>query len=339
MIQPLVSVIMPVYNCEKYLREAIESVLSQTYKNIELVIVNDGSTDSSKEIILSFTDSRIRFFENERNSGIVFTRNKGLDEANGEFVATLDSDDIALPERIEKQTVFLTTNPEYGMCGTFYYAIDSYGKFIKEIRYPTNYRDIATFMILGNCFCNSTVMIRATLAKELRYREKYDIVEDYEMWWRITKRARLTNLSFFGTRYRVHGNNISVAKMNDMFALVKKINNQILSDVHVAFSDHELEIHSNLLNRNIPYFETEDRFNELEPWISKFYEKLQADGKYNSSLLYRLIVQKWIVIAFNTKRYKKLFDNSLIRFNRLAYFGILSKRAFYRLINKLPGEF
>jgi glycosyltransferase involved in cell wall biosynthesis len=339
MIQPLISVIMPVYNCEKYLKEAIESVLSQTYQNVELVIVNDGSTDSSKEIILSFKDSRIRFFENERNSGIVFTRNRGLDEANGEFVATLDSDDIALPERIEKQAGFLTMNPEYGMCGTFYYAIDSHGKFIKEIRFPTNYRDVATFMTLGNCFCNSTVMIRAKLAKELRYREKYDIVEDYEMWWRITKRARLTNLSFFGTKYRVHGNNISVAKMNDMFALVKKINSQILTDLNIVFTDHELEIHSNLLNRNILYFETEAHFNELESWIRKFYEKLQADGKYNNSLLYHLIVQKWIVIAFNTKRYKRLFDNHLITLNRLAYFGILLKRAYHKLINKEPGEY
>jgi glycosyltransferase involved in cell wall biosynthesis len=339
MSPPLVSVIMPVYNCEKYLREAIDSVLAQSYKNIELVVINDGSTDSSREIILSFSDPRIRFLENDNNSGIVFTRNKGLDSANGEFVATLDSDDVALPERLEKQVNFLSGNPDFGMCGTFFYSIDSDGKFLRKVKFPTNSRDIATFMTLGNCFCNSTVMIRSKIAKELKYREKYDIVEDYEMWWRITKSAKLTNLPFYGTRYRVHGDNISVAKMKDMFALVKKINRQILTDLNIDFSDKELEVHSNLLNRNIGFFEAESHFKELADWVPKFYKKLKAEGKYNNGMLFKLISQKWIVICFNTKRYKQLFYNRLFQLNRIRYLSILGKRVLYKLMNIELNEY
>src|SRR4029077_20706952 len=111
MNQPLVSVVMPVYNGERYLKEAIESVLFQTYKNLELVVVDDGSVDARKTIILSYSDSRIRLVENTKNSGIVFTRNKGLLAAQGEYIATLDCDDIALPDRIENQVNFLEKNP------------------------------------------------------------------------------------------------------------------------------------------------------------------------------------------------------------------------------------
>ena len=134
---PLVSVVMPVYNGEKYLKEAIDSVLSQSYQNIELVIVNDGSTDSGSQIVKKYTDPRIRFVENESNSGIVYSRNKGLESATGKYVATLDSDDIALPDRIEKQVLFLENNSEYGMCGTFFSTIDSAGMFVKKVHFPT----------------------------------------------------------------------------------------------------------------------------------------------------------------------------------------------------------
>jgi len=336
---PLVSVIMPVYNCEKYLKEAMDSVLSQTYKNIEFVVINDGSSDSSKEIILSYADPRIRFLENDSNSGIVFTRNKGLESASGEFVATLDSDDISLPDRIEKQVDFLNKNTDYGMCGTFFYAIDSNGKFLKKIEFPTSARDVMTFLTLGNCFCNSSVMIRSKTAKELKYREKYDIVEDYEMWRQISKRAKLANLPFYGTLYRVHGNNISVAKVNDMFARVKKINRQILTDLNIEFSEAELEVHSNLLNRNIAYFETDSQFNELEIWVQKFYKKLKSDGRYNNIMLYTLIAKKWITVSFNTKRYRKLLYNGFFQQNRIRYLGILGKTVFCKLLNIELSEY
>ncbi len=332
MKMPLVSVVMPVYNCEKYLNEAIDSVLAQSYTNIELVIVNDGSTDSSKEIILSYTDPRIRFFENESNSGIVYTRNKGLEYAAGDYVATLDSDDIAMPERIEKQVDFLEKNQDYVMCGTFYDTIDSHGKFLKKINFPTSNRDIVTFLILGNCFCNSTIMARTPLAKELKYTPGYDIVEDYELWYRMSARSKIANLPFYGTLYRVHANSISVAKMNDMFARVKKINSRILADLGFEFSAQELEIHSCLLNRNIDFFRDDARFMELGSWIGKLGAKFRNDDKYNNFLLLKLISEKWIAIAVNTGRYSKVFSNQLIRLNSSAYLSGLWKRIWVKLL-------
>lgn len=322
----LVSVVMPVYNSEKYLREAIDSVLSQSYKNIELIIVDDGSTDSGRDIVLSYTDSRIRLLQNEKNSGIVFSRNKGLEAAGGEFVATLDSDDIALPDRIAKQVIFLEANPDYGLCGTFYHTIDSNGKLLKKINFPTSDQDIQTHLTIGNCFCNSTMMLRSKLAKELKYREKYDIVEDYELWYRISKTAKVANLPFYGTHYRVHGNNISVAKMNDMFALVKKINEQVLTDLEIGFSETELELHVNMLNGNIDFFRRDDHYQGLEAWIVKFYAKLNSMPRYNHKLLFELLAEKWIVISYKTKRHRNLLSNRIFPLNKQGYMKILYER-------------
>lgn len=109
---------MPAYNAEKYLREAIDSILAQTFTDFELIIINDGSTDFTKDIILSYTDQRIRYIENEQNSGICVTLNKGLDAARGRYIARMDSDDISLPRRLEVQVQYMDSHPEIGVAGT-----------------------------------------------------------------------------------------------------------------------------------------------------------------------------------------------------------------------------
>ncbi|MFS8652378.1 MAG: glycosyltransferase family 2 protein, partial [Caldibacillus sp.] len=120
MSDPFVTVFMPVYNSGKYLVEAIESILRQTYRNLELLIVDDGSTDHSIEIIKTFADPRIRLIKNDQNRGIPFTRNVGLKEARGKYLAIMDSDDISHPERIERQVAYLENHPAIDVAGTFY---------------------------------------------------------------------------------------------------------------------------------------------------------------------------------------------------------------------------
>ena len=113
---PLVSIVIPVYNGEKYLAECLDSVFAQTYSNWELVIINDGSSDGTENVILRYQDKRIKYLPNHTNKGIIFSLNRGLQESNGVYIARLDADDVALPSRIEKQVEFLTKNPEYVMC-------------------------------------------------------------------------------------------------------------------------------------------------------------------------------------------------------------------------------
>ena len=330
---PLVSVVMPVYNSEKYLKEAMDSILSQSYQNIELVIIDNGSSDSSRKIILSISDSRIRFLQNEQNFGIVFSRNRGLEEAAGKYVATLDSDDIALPGRIAEQVSFLEAHPDYGLCGTFYHTIDANGKILKKINFPTSDRDIQTYLTIGNCFGNSTMMLQSKLAKELKYRQNFDMVEDYELWYRISKRAKVANLPFYGTNYRVHGNNLSVTKMHDMFASVKKIYEQVLIDLEIDFSDTELELHANMLTGDIDSFRQDNHYQGLEDWICKFYMKLSGMPRYNQKLLFELLTEKWIAISYKTKRYRNLLSNRIFPLNRPIYMKMLSGRVSGKLLS------
>jgi glycosyltransferase involved in cell wall biosynthesis len=332
---PLVSVIMPVYNSSKYLKDAINSILSQSYKNIELVIVNDGSTDLSRDIILSYSDPRIRLFENERNSGIVYSRNKGLQEARGKYIANLDSDDIALPGRIEKQVDFLENHADYGMCGTFFFTMDHNGKLLKKRRFPTDHTKIKTFLILGNCFCNSTVMIRAELAKELKYIEQYYVGEDYELFYRISKITKVANLPFYGTGYREHDSNISNAKLSEMLAIVNKINGQILIDLNIRVSETDMEIHRNFINSNIVFFNNDIRIKELENWLIKFYTIIKSKIGFDHILIYQLITDKWIVITYNAGQYQKLFFNNLFKLNKTFYLIRLIKRIFERVASQI----
>lgn len=203
--KPEVSVVMPVYNGARYIREAIESILTQTYKGFELIIINDGSTDNSEEIILSYKDPRIVYLKNQVNSKICVTLNRGLDAAKGEYIARMDCDDIALPERLEKQKRFLDTHKEVGIVGCDVIVFgehqeDSYNQFLHSDD------DCKAGLLFNSCFAHPAVMFRRSLLEEhhLRYREEYKGLEDLELWWRLSKLTKFANLNDYLLRYRIH---------------------------------------------------------------------------------------------------------------------------------------
>ena len=200
----LVSIVLPVYNGEKYLAESLDSVLAQTYQNWELVIINDGSTDGTENLILKYQDKRIKYLPNDGNKGIIFSLNRGLQESNGIYIARLDADDIALPHRLEKQVRFLSENLDYDMCGSYFQTIDSNGRLLKNVTFPANNRDAQSYLLLHNCFCHSAIMMRTSIAKELKYDEDYQVCEDYDLWYRISRKGKILNLPEFKKLYRVH---------------------------------------------------------------------------------------------------------------------------------------
>lgn len=194
---PLVSVIIPCYNAEKYVEQAVCSIMNQTYKNLEILIIDDCSTDHSFEILkkLANEDSRIKIGKNENNSKIVKTLNKLINQATGEYIARMDADDISAPERIEKQVSFLENNPEYGLCGTNAWRIDSENKIIARGILPIQNEEI---QIVNDYFCvfyHPSIMIRSTLYKNNLYNEKYLYAEDLELWHRLLKQTKAENLN------------------------------------------------------------------------------------------------------------------------------------------------
>jgi len=211
-----ISVIMAVYNSEKFLNESINSILNQTFKNFEFIIINDCSTDNSLKIIKEFIkkDKRIKLINNKKNFGAAGTRNKGLKIAKGKYIAILDSDDLALKKRLEIQFNYLEKNPHIFLVGSSAIYIDEKGKEIRRFRKYNDYKILAWRLPKSCSIIHSSAMFRNT--KDISYNENFRSAHDYNFYLDLLdKGENLTNLPQFLTKYRVHPDSISVAKKKE----------------------------------------------------------------------------------------------------------------------------
>jgi glycosyltransferase involved in cell wall biosynthesis len=188
MPSPGVSVIMPVYNTSKYLGDAIQSILQQTFTNFEFIIINDGSSDDSERIILSFNDPRIRYLKNDENKGLVYTLNRGIDHAKAEWIARMDGDDLSRPDRFEKQWSYLREHPSVEILATTVTLINEDGKPAgkwNDDASAISALEIAKKLPQNNCIGHPTVFIRTSLLKKYRYNAEQSLSEDYDLWLRL----------------------------------------------------------------------------------------------------------------------------------------------------------
>jgi glycosyltransferase involved in cell wall biosynthesis len=208
---PLISVVLPVYNAEKYIGEAIRSILDQTYKNFELIVINDGSKDRSEEEIKKIQDPRIRYYS-QSNAGMAATLNKGLSLAKGELIARQDADDISLPERFQRQVDFLQKHPDYALVGTWALIIDESGKPTgKKHKHPIQHEELKFDLLFDNMFVHSSVMFRKSVLDTCGvYDEKlHALVQDFEYWFRISRNYKIANLPEYLQLYRQISSGIS----------------------------------------------------------------------------------------------------------------------------------
>lgn len=212
---PKVSVVMPVFNGEFYLKEAIDSILAQSFKNFELILINDGSTDDTGEIIKSYSDKRIVLVQNMNNLGITKSLNIGIKHVRGDYIARMDADEISHFDRFEKQVAFLEKNLDVCVCGTLTKTI---GKPIETTwMYPLDHESIKASLLFHCCLVHSSVMFRSRILTEnnIFYSENYPYAEDYELWVRLSKITKIANLDEVLIRYRIHNNSIG-EKHNDI---------------------------------------------------------------------------------------------------------------------------
>ena len=194
---PKVSLLMCVYNGETHLREAVESILNQTFKDFESVIVDDGSTDSSWQILSEYSakDSRIVLIQNEVNLGLEKSLNKGLAATKGEYFARQDADDVSLSNRLQLQVDFLDNHPEVGALGTAVELINEQGNTIGKNSLPTDRESLQSLLLFNNFMHHSTLMARSSLMQQLGgYDETMRYVEDYDLWWRLSCLSGLATL-------------------------------------------------------------------------------------------------------------------------------------------------
>lgn len=222
--RPLVSVVMPVRNAGNFLLEAIKSILNQTYKNLELIIVNDASTDETSRILSSFKDKRIMIFKNKTRFGVTKSANLAISKAKGKYIARMDGDDIADLERIEKQVNFLNKNKNVVAVGGQCELINSDGIKIGEKRFPFENDEIRKMIFSSVPLQQPTLMVNTKLLPKnfVWYDENYSSAEELELLFKLFKFGEVRNLNDYLLRYRIHGGNTSLKDPKKTFFLTLK---------------------------------------------------------------------------------------------------------------------
>ena len=291
---PRVTVFMPVYNRERTLRTAIDSVLGQTYRDFELLLIDDGSKDTSIEILRSYTDPRVRVVVHEHNQGIPKTRNHGLELARGELLAILDSDDIANPTRLARQVAFLDRNPDIAAVGSWLTKIDAQGRTRGILTRPTSPDDVRAHILFISCFKNPAMMARTAVLRQYRYREEFVYCQDIDLWARISEHHRLANIPRFLTRYRSGGES---RRDEDLAARMKAMAARgQLSALGVRFDDRDLARHVQL--RNIADLQPDADFVDwCEDWLQRLLARNRHTRSYPEPHLTIAATERWLLVA------------------------------------------
>lgn len=186
---------MPVYNAGDYLKDAIDSVIRQSLSDFDFIIIDDGSTDGSREIIRSYSDHRIKFYENDTNLGVAATLNKGIAFARSTYIMRMDSDDICDPDRLKIQSRFMDANPSVGLSGSWVWNFNSAKRFL--LKYPVGKNCINAYFLFANPLSHPSVSIRRDLliTNALRYDEDFTAAQDYDLWNRCKKHTEIENIN------------------------------------------------------------------------------------------------------------------------------------------------
>lgn len=249
---PKISVITTVYNCENYLKQSIESILNQTFKDFEYIIVNDGSTDGTSALIREFAskDNRIIHIDNKTNLGRVNSLNTALEKTRGEYIALQDADDISIPVRFEKQFTFLSNNPDYVLVGSNIIVMDEFGNYISEPERPEDNLE-AKFSLIFRCtFANPSIMYRKKVIEEnkIKYEENFIHTEDYRIISMISHYGKVYNLKQTLVKYRKHDHNNSTINFDGLNSESIFIAQDNLAQLGIHINTDQVERIRNLIS-------------------------------------------------------------------------------------------
>ena len=308
MKNPKVTVLMSVYNGEKYLQEAIDSISGQTFKDFEFLIINDGSTDKTGEILKSYNDPRIKIIDNEKNIGLTKSLNKGLKLARGEYIARQDADDISMPERLKKEVKFLEQNRNVGLVGTDYFMINEKGEAVHIVKCLNGCKELKAKLLEGNQFGHGSVMlIRECIERVGTYREEFKFAQDYDFYLRIAEVYDVANIPKSLYKWRINIGSVSVKKkvLQDKYALLAielaKERRQLGKDELQSLNKEEID---KLLDELISDTRIQDKRKIAEGYC--FWSRVLFDGKdykgafkllFKSFVSYPLNKETW-VLAF-----------------------------------------
>lgn len=273
-MNPKISILMPVYNCEPFIAESVSSVLAQTFVDFELLLIDDASRDRTADIVQKIPDPRIRVISIDTHAGIANALNLGLAEARGAYIARMDGDDVCRPDRLERQFNYMEKYPETLLCGTNMRLLGS----DRTVSLPTDHESIRAHLLFSNCISHPTVLIRR---HSFLYSTAYPHAEDYALWAEMIETGKFYNLSDFLYDWRIHDRQISTVEHAVARASGKQIHRALLSRFGVVFSEAELDLHTN--------FQAHIGEAALSAWLDKLLEHNEVYSYYDQSELASVI--------------------------------------------------
>ena len=333
---PKISVLLPIYNAEAHLEEAVKGILNQTYSDFELIAVDDGSTDQSLKILKRFQDPRLKILMNEKNLGISDSLNKAIAASQGQYLARMDQDDLALPCRFQKQIEFLEQHPEVDILGTWFKL---FGNTIPQvIRHPTTDAAIKAGLIFEPVIGHPTVMMRKQSLMSLGhvYDPTYNRAEDFELWTRAACTLRLANLPEVLLHYRIHPTQMGSVSSVRQKEIADQVRANYLKQLGIHLTDASLQIHQIVAKGNFGKLQPADF-----PRASAYLSELRTAFAKNSSLsealtqeLNRQFTAQYFRNYFNfpVKNFIKangLLDAGLVPISQKCFWMIRSVREYF----------
>jgi glycosyltransferase involved in cell wall biosynthesis len=297
-MSPKVSVVMPVYNAEEYLVEAIESILNQAFTDFEFIVIDDGSTDSSADILRQYEvkDKRICAIIRE-NRGQSITLNEGIYQATGQYIAIMHADDISLPTRLDEQISFMDIHPEYGIVGTWVRMV---GTANEILRHPVNNDSIACRLLFHCVLVHPSVMIRREhfLESGLSYDADFITAQDYDLWARAAAAFPIANIPKILIHYRIHPQQTIQVHNNKSNAEIERVQTFLLQQLGVNPSVDEQELHRQISQMSLTH-PTKDFIQQAEVWLQRLYLANQQKNIYPESQFSELLTERWFMIGYH----------------------------------------
>lgn len=334
MKNPKVTVLMTVCNGGKYLAETLGCVMAQTFRDFEMLIIDDGSTDQTVEIIQSFADARIRLLRNQTNLGIYHSRNLGMEEARGEYICLLDHDDLCTPNRLEVQVKFMDAHPDIGLSGSFADEVDADGKIINgRIRsYPTQPDEVVGRLWSGYTILNPTVILRRNdfVRHGIWHDTTFKVAGDYDFYVKAARKLKLANIPQVLLHYRQHPNQASITNELKLSRALLAVQLEIFRELFPAWPEARFEVHRRLSRRECDYSSAEVQS------VAHYFTAI-AEENAKKAVFFDGADLKSYVQVFWSMYLRHITHHSpqtFLNLRRSPYFDLLRKRRKLKLLAK-----
>ncbi len=315
---PKVTVLMPTYNVAPYVKEAIDSVLWQTYRDFELLVIDDCSTDETVEMVRSIEDARIRIVQNEKNVGLAENLNRGLSHITTEYVARMDGDDIAEPFWLEREVAILDSHPEIGICSA---GFERFGTANSLVCFPERHEDIMANMLFECSVIVPTFRMSLYRDHGLRYSTEAFPAEDYRFWADCLRITKMYNIQETLFRYRMHPTQICTARREEQQSKVAEVRRYILEWLSSDFIEEERAYYTGPFMA--PQIASRQDLNERKAFCQKMIEKNRSVGNFDEAALrhrldkhlkltlYSTIVGRFFADGYSLPRYLRYLNSGL----------------------------